>query len=142
MSLSRISSILKHPNKSFFNPINIFWHLLPHSISNVPFVVVGTKADHEEGRKVAHGTVAEFCDISPGTRFFETSARVPGEGAPILHVFEDLVHRCVEKNRQEQNIENGIENKEMDETSDGQKKVYGDAYDRNGRGCADECVVS
>ena len=48
--------------------------------SNVPFVVVGTKADHEEGRKVAHGTVAEFCDISPGTRFFETSARVPGEG--------------------------------------------------------------
>ena len=111
--------------------------------SNVPFVVVGTKADHEEGRKVAHGTVAEFCDISPGTRFFETSARVPGEGAPILHVFEDLVHRCVEKNRQEQNIENGIENiQDMDVTSDGQKKVYGDAYDRNGRGCADECIVS
>ena len=26
--LSRISSILKHPNKSFFNPINIFEHLL------------------------------------------------------------------------------------------------------------------
>ena len=48
----------------------------------------------------------------------------------------------MEKNRQEENIENGIENKEMDVTSDGQKKVYGDAYDRNGRGCADECVVS
>ena len=30
----------------------------------------------------------------------------------------------------------------MDVTSDGQKKVYGDAYDRNGRGCADECIVS
>ena len=28
LSLSRISFILKHPNKSFFNPINIFEHLL------------------------------------------------------------------------------------------------------------------
>ena len=57
-------------------------------------------------------------------------------------MFEDLVHRCVERNRQEENIENGIENDNMDVTSDGQKKVYGDAYDRNGRGCADECIVS
>ena len=29
LSLSRISSILKHPNKS--NPIHIFGHLLPHT---------------------------------------------------------------------------------------------------------------
>ena len=33
LSLSRISSYLKHPNKSFFNPIKYILTLLPHSIA-------------------------------------------------------------------------------------------------------------
>jgi hypothetical protein len=36
LSLSRISSILKHPYKSFLTHINIFEHLLPHSITGIP----------------------------------------------------------------------------------------------------------
>lgn len=95
----------------------------------VPFVVVGTKADHEEGRKVAHGTVAEFCDISPGTRFFETSARVPGEGAPILRVFENLVERCKElESRSSSSSKKNLEHKVN--------------LEQSGRGCADDCSIS
>ena len=79
----------------------------------VPFVVVGTKADHEEGRQVAHTTVAEFCnDFAEGTdcaRFFEVSAKVPGEGAPVGMVFEHLVRRCVDAALAKEQIEESIE---------------------------------
>ena len=126
--------------------------------SLVPFVVVGTKADYEEGRKVAHGTVAEFCDISPGTRFFETSARVPGEGAPILRVFEDLVHRCtnegIARSTSDGEKVGGAVNNTGSESTDGKgnnnhadvlgSKMFKDDSDGAGRGgCAgDECVIS
>ena len=68
-----------------------------------PFVVVGTKADFEEGRQIAHASVADFCDLYQGdedsiigaARFFEVSARVPGEGASIMTVLEHLVSKSL-----------------------------------------------
>ena len=38
--LSRISSILKYPNKSFFNPINIYLNILLHTHSITVFIII------------------------------------------------------------------------------------------------------
>ena len=78
-----------------------FSDLLKEKPSPPPFVVVGTKSDFEEGRQIAHASVAEFCDLHQGddssiigpAHFFEVSARVPGEGAPIMRVLEHLVSK-------------------------------------------------
>ena len=118
----------------------------------VPFVVVGTKADFEEGRKVAHGTVAEFCDIQPGTRFFEVSTRVPGEGASVLRVFEDLVSRCEALRESDGNSSGDRSSKAKGASgvrrSEAENDVWLDDEEKKGkeggpeRGCADECVIS
>jgi GTPase SAR1 family protein len=118
------------------------------SSCTVPFVVVGTKADHEEGRKVAHGSVAEFCDYtSSGTRFFEMSSRVPGEGAPIIRVFEDLVYRCNTRNemkRREEQQDGMEKGEEGEEGEEGKKKNLSSisSSERNSGGGCGDCVLS
>ena len=89
-----------------------YFDLLREKPSAPPFVVVGTKADFEEGRQISHSSVAEFCDLHQGdensvigpARFFEVSARVPLEGAPIMSVLEHLVLTSAAAARDQQRI--------------------------------------
>ncbi len=75
-------------------PTDLFW-----SAVAVPFVLLGLKADFEQGREVDHEAAFSFCKkysrIASEVRFFEASSRVPDEGANSFHVMHHIVSRAL-----------------------------------------------
>ena len=68
--MSRISSILKHPYKSFLTHINIFEHLLPHSIKEYPSTVVMLLREIKYGINITFSTI-EIDPFGPTTYTYD-----------------------------------------------------------------------